>query len=157
MGRGARLTWQTEPSALEGITELYSRYTFAMDTSAADALADCFLEEGTFLISGMKACVGRSEIREHVLRTVERRPRHQYSNLWIRDVSDDVARCSAYFLLIDPDTGENAAFGSYDDEAVRCPDGSWRWRERRVQFEWTSERYDRLGRATTEPLPPRAR
>jgi uncharacterized protein (TIGR02246 family) len=150
------LTAGAEPTALEGITELYSRYAFAMDESAADALADCFVEDGAFRVSGMKACVGRQEIQAHVVRTVERRPRHQYSNLWIRAISDDVAHCSAYFLLIDAETGENAAYGTYDDEAVRCPDGFWRWRDRRVQFEWTSKRYDLLGRATTELLPPRS-
>jgi uncharacterized protein (TIGR02246 family) len=142
------------PTYREGIHELYSRYAFAMDASAADELADCFTEDGVFWVSGMDRFVGRERIRSLVRATVEKRPRHQYVNLWIKDVSDDGrAHCRAYFHLLDGETGENAAHGTYEDWAVLCPDGAWRWRERRVQFEWTSARYAAIGRATTEPLP----
>lgn len=142
-----------EPSFREGIQELYSRYAFAMDGSEADHLTDCFTEDGVFWVSGMGRFVGRERIRGLVRATVEKRPRHQYLNLLIQEVSEDgEAHCRAYFHLLDAETGENAAYGNYEDWAVLCPDGRWRWRERRVQFEWTSERYAAIGRATTEPL-----
>jgi uncharacterized protein (TIGR02246 family) len=136
-----------------GIHELYARYPHQMDRDDAAGLADCFTDEGAFRISGMGSLEGRAEIEAHVRKTAPKRPRHVTANVWIRDVDPDgVARVWAYFLLIDVDTGENVAYGTYDDTPVRCPDGQWRWRERRVQFEWTSESYAARGRAKPVPI-----
>jgi uncharacterized protein (TIGR02246 family) len=134
-------------TAREGIQELYARYPISMDRDDEDAIADCFTEDGVFLISGQGRFQGADEIKPLVRRTAQGRPRHLTVNLWIREVDGDAARCEAYFLLIDLATGQTVAYGTYTDRPVRCPDGRWRWQERRVQFEWTSEEYA----ATREP------
>ena len=128
-------------TAREGIQALYARYPIEMDRDNAEELADCFLEDGLFIISGQGRFEGPEEIKGLVRRTADGRPRHITVNLCIREVDGDEARCEAYFLLIDVKTGQTVAYGTYTDQPVRCPDGQWRFRERRVQFEWTSEEY----------------
>jgi uncharacterized protein (TIGR02246 family) len=136
-----------------GIYELYARYPFEMDADDEAALADCFTEDGLFRISGQGRFEGREEIEGLVRKTAAGRPRHLTLNVWIRDVDGDgVASVKAYFLLVDVDSGENVAYGNYNDTPVRCPDGRWRWRERLVQFEWTSESYAAQDRAKAVPL-----
>ncbi len=139
-------------SSREGIQELYGRYPFEMDADNEDELADCFTEDGLFLISGQGRFEGREQIRGLVRDTAAGRPRHYTVNLHIQEVDGDEARCRAYFLLVDIVTGENVAFGNYQDRPVRCADGRWRWRERRVQFEWTSAGYAAQDRAKAIPL-----
>jgi uncharacterized protein (TIGR02246 family) len=139
-------------SPREGIQELYARYPFEMDADNEDELADCFTEDGVFLISGQGSFEGREQIRGLVRDTAAGRPRHYTVNLHIQEVDGDTARCRAYFLLVDVISGANVAFGNYRDQPVRCADGRWRWRERRVQFEWTSESYAAQDRAKAIPL-----
>jgi hypothetical protein len=135
-----------------GISNLYARYPILMDEDNEEGLADCFTEDGLFRISGQGNHQGAKEIASLVRKTAAGRPRHITINLWIRDVEDGSARCKAYFLLIDLDSGETVAYGTYTDNPVRCDDGVWRWRERQVQFEWTSEAYAAAGRAKAVPL-----
>jgi uncharacterized protein (TIGR02246 family) len=124
-----------------GIQELYARYPFEIDGNNEDELADCFTEDGVFVISGQGEFKGRESIRQVVRDSAEGRPRHLTLNLWIHDVQSEDARCRAYFMLVDLKTGNNVAYGNYSDAVARCPDGRWRFRERRVQFEWTTEEY----------------
>jgi len=130
-------------TAREGIMELYARYPHEMDADNADEVADCFTEDGRFLISGQGDFRSHDDIRELVNRTAKGRPPHITLNVWIREVNDDSACSQAYFLLIHPATGAIQAYGKYSDNPVRCGDGRWRFKERRVQFEWTSEEYAR--------------
>jgi uncharacterized protein (TIGR02246 family) len=116
----------------EGIQELYARYPFEIDTNNAEELADCFTKDGVFHISGQGAFQGADAIKEVVNTSADGRPRHMTLNLWIREVNGDAARSQA---------GQTVAFGHYSDEPVRCSDGRWRFRSRKVQFEWTSEEY----------------
>lgn len=135
-----------------GIHELYARYPFEIDANDAEELADCFVPDGVFLISGQGRFEGRDQIEELVRMTAAGRPRHLTFNLWIREVDVDVARAQAYFMLVDTETGENVAYGHYQDRPVRCEDGRWRWAERRVQFEWTADSYAAQDRAKAVPL-----
>jgi uncharacterized protein (TIGR02246 family) len=139
-------------SAREGIMELYARYPTEMDADNADEVADCFTEDGRFLISGQGDFRSHDAIKELVLRTANGRPPHITLNVWIREVDGDSARSQAYFLLIHPKTGEIQAYGKYRDNPVRCDDGRWRFKERRVQFEWTSEQYAREREPKAVPL-----
>ena len=136
-------------TAREGIMELYARYPHEMDADNAEGVADCFRPDGRFLISGQGDFRSHEEIKELVLRTAAGRPPHITLNVWIKDVKDGVAESMAYFLLIDPGNGAIVAYGKYSDRPVLCDDGRWRFQERRVQFEWTSEEYAR----TREPKP----
>ncbi len=135
-----------------GISNLYARYPILMDEDNEDGLADCFTEDGVFRISGQGHFKGSEEIRGLVRKTAAGRPRHITINLWIRDVQDGTASCNAYFLLVDLESGDTVAYGTYTDTPVRCDDGVWRWSERKVQFEWTSESYAAQDRAKAIPL-----
>jgi len=135
-----------------GIHNLYARYPILMDQDDEEGLADCFTATGVFRISGQGRHEGPDQIKALVRKTAAGRPRHITINLWIKDVEDGVASCNAYFLLVDLKSGETVAYGTYTDTPVRCDDGVWRWRERRVQFEWTSEAYAAAGRAKAVPL-----
>jgi uncharacterized protein (TIGR02246 family) len=139
-------------TAREGIQELYARYAHEMDRNNAEELADCFLDDGVFNISGQGRFENHEDIKELVRRTAEGRPRHMALNIWIREVTDDAARSQAYFLLVHLTTGAIVAYGTYADQPVRCPDGRWRFRERRVQFEWTAESYAREREPKPVPL-----
>lgn len=136
----------------EGIMELYARYPHLMDADDAEGVADCFVEDGRFLISGQGDLRSHEEIKELVLRTAKGRPPHFTFNVWIKEVADGAASSGAYFLLIDPVTGQNVARGKYTDRPVRCDDGRWRFAERRVQFQWTSEEYARSREPKAVPL-----
>src|SRR5262245_51087142 len=89
-----------------GIHNLYARYPILMDQDDEDGLADCFTEDGVFRISGQGRHQGPDEIRALVRKPPAARPRHITVNLWIRDVEAGTASCSAYFLLIDLDSGD---------------------------------------------------
>lgn len=132
--------------------ELYARYPHMMDSDDEDGVADCFTDDGRFLISGQGDFKSHDEIRELVGRTAKGRPPHFTLNVWIQEVADGSARSSAYFLLIDPESGANVAYGRYTDNPVRCEDGRWRFAERRVQFQWTSEEYARSREPKPVPL-----
>jgi hypothetical protein len=139
-------------TAREGIQELYARYAHEMDADNADEVADCFIESGVFNISGQGYFDNHEAIKALVLRTAEGRPRHIAINVWIRDVDGDEARSQAYFQLVHLKTGQIVAYGKYTDTPVRCDDGRWRFKERRVQFEWTSEAYAREREPKAVPL-----
>lgn len=136
-----------------GIMELYGRYPQLIDLDDEGALADCFTADGVFLISGQGRFEGREEIEGLVGSTAAGRPRHLTLNVWIRAVEGDEAQVRAYFMLVDLESGQNVAYGHYNDRPVRGEDGVWRWRERRVQFEWTAESYAAQDRAKAVPLP----
>ena len=53
------------------------------------------------------------------------------------DVDGDRAVASSMFARLDPfdDTPQIRNFGRYRDICVRCPDGKWRFSERRVEVE----------------------
>lgn len=135
-----------------GIHNLYARYPILMDEDDEDGLADCFTADGVFRISGQGSHRGPEEIKALVRKTAAGRPRHITVNLWIKGVEDGTASTTAYFLLVDIDSGETVAYGRYTDVPVRCDDGVWRWRERQVQFEWTSAGYAAQDRAKAIPL-----
>jgi hypothetical protein len=139
-------------TAREGIMELYARYPHEMDADNGDEVADCFTEDGRFLISGQGDFRSHDEIKELVARTAGGRPPHLTLNVWIREVDGEAARAQAYFLLIDRQSGETVARGKYSDDVVKCDDGRWRFQERRVQFEWTSESYARDREPKAIPL-----
>lgn len=115
-----------------GIQELYSRYCFTYDRDDVDGFADCFVDEGVFAV-GPREFVG-DEIGPIASR--HGRPRHQYLNLWVREVDGDDARSSAYFFVTERSTGQTVGFGDYEDTVRRCADGRWRFVRRDVHFMW---------------------
>ena len=121
-----------EIAAHLGVQELYSRYCFAYDDDDVELFADCFVAEGVF-------AVGAREFRGDEIGQIASRhgrPRHQYLNLWVREVDGDRAVSSAYFFVTERSTGQTVGYGNYDDTVRRGDDGLWRFVRRQVTFLW---------------------
>jgi hypothetical protein len=136
----------------ELIRELYGRYIHALRRDDYGALADCFCEDAELRLSGgdgpsggdgVSGTVarGREGISDLLQRMGPGRPRHHTSDLWIASIECGEAHCQAQFLLLDRVAGTTIAYGQYDDRAVRGPDGTWRWRQRDIHFDWRSPSY----------------
>lgn len=131
-----------------GIQELYSRYCFAYDNDELDPFADCFVAEGVFAV-GRREFIG-DEIR--MIASRPGRPRHQYLNLWVREVNGDLAKSSAYFFLTERETGLTVGYGDYEDVVRRGDDGRWRFVRRDVKFLWqTPEEMALVAQVLGEP------
>ena len=121
-----------------GIQTLYSKYCHGLDGNDPDLLADCFEPDGVFAV-GDREFVGHEPIR--AIASSGRRPRHHYLNLWVKRVDGGDAVSTAYFLVVDLDSGETAGYGHYDDRVRRGADGAWRFVRRQIHFHWQSEAY----------------
>lgn len=121
-----------EMAAHLGIQELCSRYCFAYDNDDVEMFADCFVPDGVFAV-GTREFTGE-EIGAIASR--HGRPRHQYLNLWVREVDGDRAMSSAYFFVTERSTGSTVGYGDYDDTVRRGDDGRWRFVRRQVKFLW---------------------
>lgn len=135
-----------DDAQIAAIHNLFARYCFAIDGSNGPAFADCFTPDGRFVVTGREPVQGREDLMEFIAATSDNRPRHSYANLWVTEIDERTARAQAYFLLIDRETGENTAYGHYDD-TLECGEDGWRWSERRVIFDWISDTFAARGRA----------
>lgn len=133
------MTYTSDAVDRLGVQDLYSRYCFAMDSSDAAGMADCFTADGVFDIVGRKRFEGREAIKHLVANTTAQRPRHVWVNLMIRRCAAGVADSTSYFLVINPSTGAITGYGEYRDESIKGPDGMWRFQNRVVDFKWQSE------------------
>lgn len=137
----------TEMAAHLGVQELYSRYCFAYDNDDLDGFADCFVDGAVFAV-GTREFTG-DEIR--MIASRSGRPRHNYLNLWVREVDGDRAHSSAYFFVVERETGLTVGYGDYDDVVQLGDDGRWRFVRRDVKFLWqTPEEMATVARVTGE-------
>lgn len=132
-----------------GIQTLYSRYCFGLDGHDPDLLADCFEADGVFAV-GDREFAGREAIRA-IASKEGPRPRHHYLNLWVKSVDGDDAVSTAYFFVVDLESGATAGYGHYDDKVRRGADDTWRFKHRQIDFHWQSEAYRTHTAATTKP------
>ena len=132
-----------------GIQTLYSRYCFGLDGHDPDLLADCFEADGVFAV-GDREFAGHEPIRA-IASKEGPRPRHHYLNLWVKSVDGDDAVSTAYFLVVDLESGATAGYGHYDDKVRRGADDTWRFKHRQIDFHWQSEAYRTHTAATTKP------
>ena len=132
-----------------GIQTLYSRYCFGLDGHDPDLLADCFEADGVFAV-GDREFAGHEPIRA-IASKEGPRPRHHYLNLWVKSVDGDDAVSTAYFFVVDLESGATAGYGHYDDKVRRGADGTWRFKRRQIDFHWQSEAYRTHTAATTKP------
>lgn len=121
------------------IQSLYSKYCFALDGNDADMLLECFASGGIFQV-GDREFKGDKQLAA-IAQSGDGRPRHHYSNLWVKSVEDGKAQASAYFFLLDIHDGSCAGYGQYHDEMVCNENRIWRFQHRRVEFMWQSEKY----------------
>lgn len=132
---------QSDIEAKVLIHERYSKYCFALDGSNADAFVECFTTDGVFNVVGRAEFVGHDAMRGLIAASAEGRPRHHFLNFYVKNVDGNSADSTAYFLLFDQTTGETNAYGHYIDHLVLEDDGQWRFKDRQVHFEWTSQAY----------------
>ena len=137
------------------IDELHARYLFALDWQDAEAMASMFTEDGVLDWAG-GVVTGRAEIRAtaaEMLRyfgargTAEGldhspRLRHFVTNKLIR-LNGDTATTLAYWFECDNDNRNRwpyvGAYGHYEDELVRTPDG-WLFTRRTIYNEMMPQR-----------------
>ena len=120
-----------------------------MDGHDPDLLADCFEADGVFAV-GDREFAGHEPIRA-IASKEGPRPRHHDLNLRVKSVDGDAAVSTAYFLVVDLESGATAGYGHYDDKVRRGADGTWRFKRRQIDFHWQSEAYRTHTAATTKP------
>jgi ketosteroid isomerase-like protein len=118
--------------AVEGVRELLWRYASTVDRlGPIEELADAFTEDAVLI--NPDRIEGRQAILEYyggVLGSVEF-AHHHITNSTITVEQPGRARHRSYFVaLIRRAGGEVLVFGEYDDVAVRCDDGLWRFSEK---------------------------
>lgn len=130
------------------IQSLYSKYCFALDGNNPELLLSCFAPGGIFQV-GERQFQGEEQL-SMVARSGEGRPRHHYTNLWVKQVEGNSAKASAYFFLLDLPDGSCAGYGHYDDDMVCDANREWRFQHRRIDFHWQSEKYKARTAAITK-------
>ena len=120
------------------IQRLYNTYNNAADILCdAQALADCFVEDGSYEHPALGLLEGRDAIIDTIEPVFDRYQgaiRHWNNNLVI-DASTDPVSATIYFLTIDL-SGEApivAKHGLYNDQLVKTEDG-WKFGKRVVSF-----------------------
>ncbi len=143
------MTDATDYAAYLECLELVNRATYLMDHHQADAFADLFTIDGSFLPPAEypdgKAMEGREAIRTALMsRPASLITRHVSSNLRQESVTADRMVATHYFLhfrdtceagqvLPLPIEGTLRSVGEYRDEFIRT-DGQWLIAKREAQF-----------------------
>ena len=119
------------------IQNLYSRYCFGLDQNNPDLFRDCFTDNGIFQVAE-RSFQGTEALRAIALAGASR---HNYTNLWVKNIDGAKAQSAAYFFLLKLDDGTCSAYGHYEDDLARDAKRVWRFQHRRVIFLWQSEAY----------------
>jgi hypothetical protein len=130
------------------IQNLYSKYCFGLDGNNPELLMECFTPNGIFQVAE-REFQGPEQLSA-IARNGANRPRHHYSNLWVKSIEGARAQASAYFFLLDLSDGSCAGYGYYDDDMVCDANRVWRFQHRRVVFLWQSETYKARTNAITK-------
>lgn len=140
------------------IRNLYATYTYAVDDHDTDAFVDCFtpdavIEAGSFefvkrlmasgtapFINPEGRVVGAANIRAMNLTIPDDvLCLHISSNVCITRLDGDTAEAKAAFAVIAED-GVVEHYGRYLDRLALCPDGRWRFAERRTMCRYERQR-----------------
>ena len=122
------------------ISDLFTRYTCALDAGDVDTLVDCFTEDGALVSPAVGAHAGRSAIRAFAERFARFRAngsqlRHVISNLMMQvDGERGHATCYLTVFLTRDGSSRLLAPGVYDCELHKT-DGVWRFRNRVVRHD----------------------
>jgi len=154
------MTTQPDPATVQAmidrmiIGEMQSRYMFALDWHDPDMYASLFTEDAILewpegSAQGREAiytaCVRIGKFFDNLAAAAApRKPfqlRHFVTNRAF-DIQGDQARAWAYWFDLNNDNLQRwpylAAYGHYEDDLVRTPDG-WRFTRRRIYNEMTGE------------------
>ena len=123
-----------------GISDLFTRYTCALDAGDVDTIVDCFTEDGALVSPAVGAHKGRAAIRAFAERFARFRVngsqlRHVISNL-IMHVDGNCAHATCYLTVFLTRDGKSRllAPGLYDCE-LRKDDDAWRFQNRVVKHD----------------------
>jgi uncharacterized protein (TIGR02246 family) len=122
------------------ISDLFTRYTCALDAGDVDTLVDCFTEDGALVSPAVGAHAGRPAIRAFAERFARFRAngsqlRHVISNLMMQ-VDGDHGHATCYLTVFLTRDGKSRllAPGMYDCE-LRKTGGIWRFQNRVVRHD----------------------
>jgi len=122
------------------ISDLFIRYTCALDAGDVETLVDCFTEDGALVSPAVGAHSGRAAIRAFAERFARFRQngsqlRHVLSNL-VMQVDGDQAHATCYLTVFLTRDGQSRlmAPGEYECE-LRRVDGVWRFQNRVVRHD----------------------
>jgi len=119
------------------ISDLFTRYTCALDAGDANTVVDCFAEDGTLVSPAVGEHTGRAAITAFAQRFARFREngsqlRHVISNLVVQvDGLRGHATCYLTVFLTKDGTSRLLAPGRYDCD-LRKVDGDWRFQRRVV-------------------------
>lgn len=122
------------------ISDLFIRYTCALDAGDVDTLVDCFTDDAALVSPAVGALSGRAAIRAFAERFARFRAngsqlRHVISNLMMRvDGGRGHATCYLTVFLTRDGTSRLLAPGIYDCE-LRKLEGTWRFQNRVVRHD----------------------
>ncbi|HET6237911.1 MAG TPA: nuclear transport factor 2 family protein [Acetobacteraceae bacterium] len=123
-----------------GISDLFTRYTCALDAGHVDTIVDCFTEDGALVSPTVGAHRGRSAIRAFAERFARFQAngaqlRHVISNLMMQ-VDGDRAHATCYLTVFLTRDGKSRllAPGQYECE-LRRNDNVWRFQNRVVKHD----------------------
>lgn len=112
---------------------LIHRFALLNDAHDHDALADLFVEDGSFARPSdpANAVTGRAAIRAFFAGRPKRRTRHVMANVVV-DVCDAAsARAKSYVVLYAGERGDQVMVGDFDDSFRRDADETWKFADRR--------------------------
>jgi uncharacterized protein (TIGR02246 family) len=122
------------------ISDLFVRYTCALDAGEVETLVDCFTEDGALVSPAVGAHTGRAAIRAFAQRFARFRQngsqlRHVISNL-IMQVDGERGHATCYLTVFITRDGQSRllAPGQYDCQ-LRKVDGDWRFQNRVVRHD----------------------
>lgn len=122
------------------ISDLFIRYTCALDAGDVDTLVDCFAEDGALESPAVGRCAGREAIRGFAQRFARFREngsqlRHMISNLRAEgDAERARARCYLAVFLTRDGQSRLLAPGHYDCDLVKHA-GQWQFQRRVVTMD----------------------
>lgn len=120
-----------------GVSDLFSRYLWAIDTGDVETLVSCFTEDGTLESPALGRSSGQDEIRAFAQRFADyhRRGsqlRHVVSNLLV-DTDGTHAKARCYLLVYLTRDGQSRLLGPGRYEcSLRKEGGAWRFTHRLV-------------------------
>ena len=129
---------------LEEIKQLRYSFSWALDTSTPDALADLFTEDGWIDVGPWGRMNGREKIRRGYGRAYKETPvwqaMHAVTNPRIRITGDEAT--GTWYLLDCTTHGKGQSplrvMGIYD-ETYRRVDGAWKMSSMTLRFTWSDE------------------